>query len=908
MQNLIKFYNACYQADNNSLTISNFFGTSVESRILFEEEELINGNLPYYPVDQEYALETAKTAKLYEKEKEFVYCSLFIIGKTVSFNNRLTKICSPLVIHPAKIIKSDDLYFIEIDKSERRINYALLSRVRENEKDNDIFLEQIYRTITGFDIDDTTLFGLTDIFKTFIPELNVDDLITFPKLYNERKIKTFLQAKYLNELEAYKILPASGAAIIKRSVNTRGIINELNEISKIGQFSNPMKVIFGGKEYSKKNEITTGKVPAILNNAQKKVLKYAPLFPASLIFGPPGTGKTYTIAALAIEQMTKGKSILIASGTDQAVDVIANKIEEQLGIKNILIRGGSKQYLRDMKQYLQNVLIGVIDYEEKKNSNELLKELNRIEKIIISLEGKFNKKVKNEISWGKFYAENKNKKGLFKSIKKKYINRRNKSSENHSMIINQLYNELRLLNKKTKEYISAKHAETVNLALMNHRSELKNLSKALRARRGTKKEEYFKHADFRHILKVFPVWLVKMSDINKVLPLDFELFDIAIIDEATQCNIASSIPVIQRAKHAVFTGDLNQLRHVSFLSQARTDNFIETFKLEDYPKEITDYRHNSILDIINNCIKSQEQIYFLNEHYRSFPSIIRFSNKKFYSNSLRIMKSRPDIAKNAGSRIIHCNGKRLKQGYNKEEAQAIIKKVTEIIENEKDLDNSTCNSIGILSPFRNQTEFISDLIKDQFTSDQISKHQIRVSTAYGFQGDERDIMFLSFVLDNDSHPTAFRHINNPNVFNVSITRAKSMQYIYHSLDIGKITLSSVLREYLESFEEEKSESEYNVKDTFIDEIVCELEKLNIKTWEAFPVAGLNIDIIVKVKETLYGIDLIGFPGEFEEAFTLERYKMLQRAGLKTIPLAYTRWINNQEACLIELKYYLNFNC
>ena len=50
MQNLIKVYNACYQADNNSLTISNFFGTSVESRILFEEEELINGNLPYYPI------------------------------------------------------------------------------------------------------------------------------------------------------------------------------------------------------------------------------------------------------------------------------------------------------------------------------------------------------------------------------------------------------------------------------------------------------------------------------------------------------------------------------------------------------------------------------------------------------------------------------------------------------------------------------------------------------------------------------------------------------------------------------------------------------------------------------------------------------------------------------------------
>ena len=76
--------------------------------------------------------------------------------------------------------------------------------------------------------------------------------------------------------------------------------------------------------------------------------------------------------------------------------------------------------------------------------------------------------------------------------------------------------------KRTKEYISEKHAETVNDALFNHRNELKNLSKALRARRGSKQKEYFKHADFRHILKVFPIWLVKMNDINKVLPLYYE--------------------------------------------------------------------------------------------------------------------------------------------------------------------------------------------------------------------------------------------------------------------------------------------------------------------------------------------------------------------------------------------------
>ncbi|MCD4794424.1 MAG: hypothetical protein K8R54_14400 [Bacteroidales bacterium] len=905
MQNLVKYYNACFQADNNSLIVNNFFGTSVENRLIFTEEELINNNLAYYPVDQEYAEKTEKIAELYKKEKEFVYCSLFILGKTVSFNNRLTKICSPLVIHPAKFIKEDDIHYIQINHSERRINFSLLNRIREDDSDNEIFFEQIYRVITGFNIDETTIFGLSDIFKTFIPDLNIDDLLLFPKLFNETKIKKLLQPVELNQLEGYKIIPTSGAGIIKRSVNTRGIINELNETAKIGQFSNPMKAVFDSKKYPKKKEEKPGRIPAILSNPQKKVLKNAPLFPISLIIGPPGTGKSFTIASLAVEQMSKGKSVLIASKTDQAVDVIADIIENSLGIKNVLIRGGNKQYLKELKQFLQNILIGVKNYEEDMNSKDIEKDLVLLDKNINHLEKKFQKRIKFEMKRGKYLAENINKKGLFVSLKKMYIARKNKTTEPLAKLISILQNDLNILNLKTKQFISAKHSENINNALKFNRNNLKNLSKALRARRGTRQEEYFKHADFRYILKIFPIWLVKMSDIHRILPLEFDLFDIAVIDEATQCDIANSIPIIQRAKHVVLTGDPNQLRHVSFLSQARTDNLISKYELENYGKDITDYRHNSILDVVNNSISEQEQIFFLNEHYRSYPSIIRFSNKKFYSGALKIMKARPDTAFNAGTEVIKCNGQRNKTGYNKEEAEQIIQKISEILKDQEELDELKCSSVGILSPFRNQAEYISDIIRKTFDLNQINKHKIRASTAYGFQGDERDIMFLSFVLDNDSHPTAFRHINNPHVFNVSITRAKNLQYIYHSLDTGKITINSILREYIESFRYDKTDILHPVKDVFAEEIAEELKLLNIKTWLGYTVAGLKIDIMVKVKDIIYGIDLIGYPGEFEDAFTLERYKMLQRAGLKTIPVTYTRWISNQQQCFDELIQNLN---
>jgi len=427
----------------------------------------------------------------------------------------------------------------------------------------------------------------------------------------------------------------------------------------------------------------------------------------------------------------------------------------------------------------------------------------------------------------------------------------------------------------------------------------------LRARHGSRQENLFDEIDFKLILKTFPIWLVKMSDIYKVLPLQTELFDIAIIDEATQCDVASTLPIIQRAKQVIFTGDPNQLRHVSFLSTVRQNSIAQKFNIKNIDPFLIDYRNNSILDVITESINNQDQVVFLNEHYRSTPAIIRFSNQKFYSNSLKIMSGRPDIPYNEGIEVIKCEGIHTKKGTNLKEADIILQKVHQIVDNEEQLPKSACQTIGILSPFRAQVEFLSEKVKRQFTLHQIERHKLYVATAYGFQGEERDAMFLSFVLDNESHPTAFRHANKKDVFNVSITRAKSLQYIIHSLNINEINPKSLLRQYLDSFKTTSEEIKPNkTKDLFIDEVVVELQKLKLTIWVAYPIAGLKIDIIVQHKNKTFGIDLIGYPGEFEDAFSLERYKMLQRAGLTTFPLPYTYWVSDKENCLAEIKAHL----
>ena len=138
------------------------------------------------------------------------------------------------------------------------------------------------------------------------------------------------------------------------------------------------------------------------------------------------------------------------------------------------------------------------------------------------------------------------------------------------------------------------------------------------------------------------------------MPLIPEMFDLAIIDEATQCDIASCLPILQRAKRVAIVGDPKQLRHVSFL--ARSKQAILATK-EGLSAEVADqlnYRSKSILDLAEETITEQQRVQFLDEHYRSRPDIIQFSNRHFYNSSLRIMTQNPELVRFRNIQVIQC--------------------------------------------------------------------------------------------------------------------------------------------------------------------------------------------------------------------------------------------------------------
>ena len=82
LPNIIRYFRDCYEEDNRRSTLWDIFHASVTHRLFVErEEELLNGFLTEIPLDPDEGLEASKAAYLYQKEKELVYCSLFVVGR-----------------------------------------------------------------------------------------------------------------------------------------------------------------------------------------------------------------------------------------------------------------------------------------------------------------------------------------------------------------------------------------------------------------------------------------------------------------------------------------------------------------------------------------------------------------------------------------------------------------------------------------------------------------------------------------------------------------------------------------------------------------------------------------------------------------------------------------------------------
>ena len=260
--------------------------------------------------------------------------------------------------------------------------------------------------------------------------------------------------------------------------------------------------------------------------------------------------------------------------------------------------------------------------------------------------------------------------------------------------------------------------------------------------------------------------------IKKAFLLQEELFDLVVIDEASQCDIASALPLLYRAKSAVIIGDPLQLPHITSVAKHEQDFVLEKLGLD---KAILNYVNNSLFNHADSLgIRSGLESSFLEEHFRCHPDIINFSNKYYYQpkagHELDIKTTREQFTFGTpGMNWLNTIGQLdTTRNVNALEVENCISLVTKLR-----AENPTA-SIGIITPFKHQKEaIIRELNRIPGTQD------ILCDTVHKFQGDEKDIIIFSLVVSTNSRPSLTNFINlySPYIINVAITRARSALYI-----------------------------------------------------------------------------------------------------------------------------------
>lgn len=276
---------------------------------------------------------------------------------------------------------------------------------------------------------------------------------------------------------------------------------------------------------------------------------------------------------------------------------------------------------------------------------------------------------------------------------------------------------------------------------------------------------------------MLPVSAITSLSARRRLPFREAVYDLLIIDEASQCDIASMIPLLMRAKRVAVIGDKQQLNHICILSKQTDLSLILSNEIE--PR--WSYRGSSIYDLAESMTEA-ENIIQLRDHHRSFLDIIQFSNQEFYDNTLRIATdySRLQSPNNGkpilGMQWMDVKGKTIRPenggAYNLKEAEGVIRILRRLA---LELEFEGC--IGVTTPFHLQAEMITKALeRDAELRNHLELHnKILIDTVHKFQGDERDVIIFSPVVSDGTKSQSLMFLKSTgNLFNVAITRARAL--------------------------------------------------------------------------------------------------------------------------------------
>jgi very-short-patch-repair endonuclease len=358
---------------------------------------------------------------------------------------------------------------------------------------------------------------------------------------------------------------------------------------------------------------------------------------------------------------------------------------------------------------------------------------------------------------------------------------------------------------------------------------------------------------FPLILRAFPLWSVSNLSARSALPLVPALFDLVIIDEASQCDIASVVPLLARSQKAVFAGDPMQLAHVSTLDVAVEQALLQQYDLAGAQVQRFTYRVNSafVLADANASIPESARVR-LDLHFRSHGLIADYCNEAFYSNTLNVvtLTERLNIPPGLqpGIHWTHVAGK-LEPGttgaWCAEEIEIVGRELRSLAA------GGYRGTIGVVTPFRQQMIRLKDTFEasSSLGPDFMERVRFLASTAHGFQGDERDLILFSLCAGPEMPEGATIFIReNPNLFNVAVSRARAVLHVVGNRDwalsCGVSFVEKLARRTIPSTPGTRSTTTEPYQSPWEKVLANALAQADIKVIPQYPIAGRFLDLAI----------------------------------------------------------------
>ena len=350
-----------------------------------------------------------------------------------------------------------------------------------------------------------------------------------------------------------------------------------------------------------------------------------------------------------------------------------------------------------------------------------------------------------------------------------------------------------------------------------------------------REKQRFPADKFSELQDAFPCVIAGLRDYAEFIPLERGLFDLVIIDEASQVSIAQALPAIIRAKKVLVLGDRNQFGNVKTLTASREVNsaymqdviksfmaeFTGVSELVRTKIDLFDIR-SSVLDFIEPISNFAIQ---LKKHFRFYPEMISFSSKFFYDDLLQVMKIRgKPIEDVIEFDSIKHDGLIDQRNVNVLEAERIIERATDLLEADPP------PSVGVITPHTEQQAFIGKLASDHPRSEELyDRLRLKIMTFDTCQGEEREIVFYSLVataekdrlayvfpskLDRDQSAEIDHNLRLQRL-NVGLSRGQEKIVFVHSKDLAEY--SSAIQIALSHYKSELSRAKSMPTDSDVDE-------------------------------------------------------------------------------------------